>query len=364
MTMTSKHRKGRWSKGAWLLVILIAFSTLSACQTSSTPSPTPAPARSPTVNSTPLATDTPVSPTSTVNPNPPGTANNPLVISFITENLNNSQIKTNAAKVADQLSVLTGYKIESEVSPTYDWTLKGMEDGAVDMAFLPPLTYIYANQLGIAKVVLLTNHFGTYKYGTQFLANPASGLRSFFDPVLNNDTGEAANALAQLKGKQPCWVDASSSSGYLLAAGLLKVNNIPTKDGIFLLSHTSVVRALYVKGICDFGATYALAGDPRTASAVLQDLPDAQDKVTILWISDPVIPNYCLALLPSLPADMQKKLSQGMQDLVKTDEGKAALTVAGNYDVQDFKAANDTDYDALRKMVDVMGVSLDTVLGR
>ena len=359
--MKSRQKKSRWSKAAWLLVILIAVLALSACQTRSTPLPTPSPARSPTVNSTLPATETPVAPTE--NPDPPGTANNPLIISFISDKLD-PQVKINAAKIADQLSVLTGYKIESEVSPTYDWTLKGMQDGAVHMAFLPPLTYIYASQLGIAKAALLTNHFGTYAYGTQFLVNSAAGLRSYFDTALNKDTGDAVSALTQLKGKQPCWVDPSSSSGYLLAAGLLKVNNIQTKDGIFVLSHTSVVRALYVKGICDFGATYALAGDPRTASAVMQDIPDVQDKVTILWISDPVIPNYCLALLPSLPADMQKKLSQGMQAVVKTDDGKTALTVANNYDIQDFKAANDTDYDPLRKMVDIMGVNLDTVLGR
>jgi phosphonate transport system substrate-binding protein len=343
-------------------MILIALTALSACQYGATPHPTAAPVQSPAVTSTPSATGTPP-PVSTLNPDPLGTANNPLVISFISEKLD-PQVKINAAKVADQLSTLTGLKIESEVSPTYDWTLKGMQDGAVHMAFLPPLTYIYANQLGIAKIVLLTNHFGTYTYGTQFLANSAAGLKSYFDPVLNKDTGEAVAALTQLKGKQPCWVDPSSSSGYLLAAGLLKANNIQTKDGIFLLSHTSVVRALYVQGICDFGATYALAGDPRTASAVLQDLPDAQDKVAILWISDPIIPNYCLALLPSLPSDMQRKISQGMQDLVKTDEGKAALTVANNYDIQDFKTANDSDYDPLRKIVNIMGVSLDTVLGR
>jgi len=361
--MHSRQRKSRWNKGAWLFVILSAFLALSACHSAATPLPTLTltPTQSPTVNLTPSATLTPVVPTE--NPDPPGTANNPLVISFISEKLD-PQVTTNAAKVADQLSTLTGLKIESEVSPTYDWTLKGMQDGGVHLAFLPPLTYIYASQLGIAKIVLLTDHFGTYEYGTQFLANAASGLKSYFDTGLNKDTADAVSALAQLKGKQPCWVDPSSSSGYLLAAGLLKVNNIQTKDGIFLLTHTSVVRALYIQGICDFGATYALAGDPRTASAVLQDLPDAQDKVTILWISDPVIPNYCLALLPSLPSDMQRKITQGMQDLVKTDEGKTTLTIANNYDIQDFKTADDTDYDALRKMVDVMGVNLDSVLGR
>jgi len=359
--MKSETKKSKWSKCSWLPVILILFYALGACQTGSSALSTPTPARSPAVISTSTEIATTESPTE--NPNPPGTVNNPLVISFISEKLD-PQVKTNGEKVAEQLSELTGYTIESEVSPTYDWTLKGMADGAVHMAWLPPLTYIYANQQGFASVVLLTNHFGVYNYGTQFLVNAGSGLKSYFDPVRNQNTGNASIALSQLKSKQPCWVDPTSSSGYLLAAGLLKFNNIPVKDGIFLLSHTSVVRALYVKGICDFGATYAMSGDPRTAVAVQQDLPDVLDKVIILWVSDPVIPNYCLALLPSLPDAMQKKIIQGMQSLVKTEEGKAALTVANNYDIQDFRAASDTDYDTLRKMVDAMGISLDTMVGR
>ena len=359
--MESRPNKSRWSKYSWLLVFLVIFTAIGTCQNSSSANSTPTPAKSPTVNPTAAVTATTESQAETLEP--PGTANNPLIISFFSQKLD-PQVKVNGDKVAELLSQLTGYKIESEVSPTYDWTLKGMEDGAVHMAWLPPLTYIYANQQGFARVVLLTNHFGVYKYGTQFLVNASSGLKSYFDPVRNQDTGDALNALSQLREKQPCWVDPSSSSGYLLAAGLLKLNNIAVKDGIFLLSHTSVIRGLYIQGICDFGVTYAMAGDPRTAAAVLQDLPDALEKVTILWISDPVIPNYCLALLPSLPDGMQKKIAQGMQDLVKTEEGKAALTVANNYDIQDFKAATDADYDPLRKIVDTMGISLDSMLGR
>jgi len=71
-----------------------------------------------------------------------------------------------------------------------------------------------------------------------------------------------------------------------------------------------VVRALYVKGICDFGATYALAGDPRTASAVVVDLPDVQDKSDHLMDKRPGHPELLLGLLPSLPAGMQQKIVQ------------------------------------------------------
>ena len=360
--MKSRPKQSRRRKFSWLLAILIGFTALGACQNGQATLPAASPVPPRTAAS--ITTATPTSPSPTGIPEPPGTINNPLIISFVSEKLD-PQVTTNADKVAAQLSELTGYTIESEVSPTYDWTLKGMQDGAVHMAWLPPLTYIYANQQGFARAVLLLNHFGGYKYGTQFLVNASSGFKSYFDPIRNQDsTTDPVAALTQLKGKQPCWVDPSSSSGYLYAAGLLQKNNIQVKDGIFLLSPSSVVRALYVKGICDFGVTYALAGDPRSASTVVTDLPDVLDKVIVLWISDPVIPNYCLAVLPSLPGDMQNKIIQGMKDLVKTDQGKAALTAANNYDIRDFQSASDTDYDPLRAMVKVMGINLDNMLGR
>jgi phosphonate transport system substrate-binding protein len=282
-----------------------------------------------------------------------GKAGNPLIISFVSEKLDN-QAKTNAALIAKQLTTLTGYEIESELSPSYDWTLKGIQDGLVHMAWLPPL----------ASVALLTDHFGVYLYNIQFLANTTSGYRSYFDIGRNQSTADAKTSLSQFKDKTPCWVEPGSVSGYLVPIGLMKQNNISPANGIFLFNQPGIVRALYIKGICDFGATYAGAGDPRTAKAVQQDLTDALDKVPVIWMSDPIIPNLNFSFYPGIPPEMQKKIIQSLLDYSKSDEGKLALTVANGYEIQGFKVFSDSIYDPLRKIMDATGVDLQTMIGK
>jgi len=94
------------------------------------------------------------------------------------------------------------------------------------------------------------------------------------------------------------------------------------QPGVVTQSFTSVVRALYIKGICDYGVTFAYSGDPRTSSEVLQDLPDALNKVIIIWRSDPIIPNLNLSFIPSIPKEIRDNIVSALQDLVITGQGK------------------------------------------
>ena len=45
---------------------------------------------------------------------------------------------------------------------------------------------------------------------------------SYFDPVEEANTAEAAVALAQFANKKPCWTDQLSPSGYVVPLGMLK----------------------------------------------------------------------------------------------------------------------------------------------
>jgi phosphonate transport system substrate-binding protein len=347
---------------------LLLILSLVACQASATATPTltlePTTVEFTQVPPPPITMIPPgVANTATATPIPLGKPGNPLLISFVSEKLD-SQAKASAELIAKQLSAKTGYEIVSELSPSYDWTLKGMQDGEVHMAWLPPLTYLYASQQGFASVAALIDHFGVYLYNSQFLANATSGYRSFFDLVRNQSTGDAKTALTQFKDKIPCWDNPDSVSGYLVPLGLMKQNNIKPADGIDLFNQPAIVRALYIKGICDFGATYAGAGDPRTAQAVQKDLPDALDKVPVIWMSDPVIPNLNFSFYPGISPEMQKNITQALLDYSKTDEGRSALTVANGYETQDLKVFGDSVYDPLRKIIDATGVDLKTMIGK
>ena len=80
-------------------------------------------------------------------------------------------------------------------------------------------------------------------YKGQFIANVASGIKSFAD----------------LKGKTFCFVDPNSTSGYIIPRIILKANGIdPDKDFKAVQnagSHDNVAIAVY-KGDCDAGVTY------------------------------------------------------------------------------------------------------------
>jgi phosphonate transport system substrate-binding protein len=124
-------------------------------------------------------------------------------------------------------------------------------------------------------------------------------------------------------------------------------------------------RALYIKGICDFGATFGLLGDPRTASAVIEDLPDAQQRVIILWQSEPIIPTLSVAFHPDVPLDVRRRLTQSLQDAVREKEISTVLSrLNGGYDIQNFKIVDDSVYDPLRAAIAVLGVDLSSFLGK
>ena len=184
----------------------------------------------------------------------------------------------------------------------------------------------------------------------------------YFDPVKNQNTTNPGIALAQFDAMRPCWVDPTSASGYVVPLGLLAEQGIKVKEGVITQSHTSVVRALYVNGICDFGTTFATTGDPRTASAITQDLTDVMNRVVIIYQIDPIIPNMNISFHTSVPKLIRDDLSFAIQSLVK--DQKQLFSTANNYEISDLQPVDDTVYDPLRNYLSFSRVKLDTLLGK
>lgn len=315
-------------------------------------------------NSTPTGTPTP-SPTVTPTPAPLGSSENPYFIGFDTsldpQGANQAARDNLAADLAD----LTGYTVQAQNFSTSQELYQAFVDGNIQITWFNPLTYLYIQQQNFGSVGLLTNHFGTYFYGTQFLANVESGFVSFFDPNSNLSTASAEEALAQLDGKRPCWVDPGSTSGYILPLGILEKYHIYTQTGAILQNHTSVVRALYIKEICDFGATFSISGDPRTSSVITDDLPDASGRVMIVWQSPADIPNMNLTYHVSLTDEVRQTFSDAFLAWIKNDEAKSTLSAAlDQYEVQDLRIVDDSVYDPLREAVDLSGTDVSIWIGR
>lgn len=341
------------NSGVAICIVVLAL-ILSGCL-SATPTLTPGPIET--------ATPTPL-PTATATPIPLGNPENPLVLGLVALNPGD-QLDQPAENLAEKLSKGTGVAVKARVFIGYKELLDAMSAGKAHIAWMPPLTYLYASKYGIAEVVLLTNHFGVYLYGTQFLANAGSGFAIYFDPLSGQNSANADTALAQFAGKKPCWVDPDSTSGYILPAGMLALRSVNIQPPAFTQSHAAVVRTLYVKGVCDFGATFAISGDPRTASSVLADLPDALNRIPIIWRSDALIPNVNLALIAGLHDDQRQALIATILDLSKTQEGRTLLSdTAGGYEIEAIKPVEDSIYDPLREVVKALNLSLSDLIGK
>lgn len=336
------------------LALIFLAAVLAGClsgPTGETPGPVPTP------------TETPL-PTPTATPEPLGSPANPLVFAVVAEG-DPTALDPALATFTALLSQQTRFTVTGRVYASYVDLMAALSKSEVHLTSLPPMTYLYASQRGLVQVSLLINHFGVYQYGTQFLANAESGFTLYFDPISGLNSADAATALAQFAGLRPCYVDPGSVSGYIVAAGLLAQNRIASQEPSFAQSHAGVVRSLYIKGVCDFGATFSILGDPRTGSSVLSDLPDTLNRIPIVWRSDSIIPNLNISTLSGLPEPLSAALQQGFLDLARSQEGRAALTAAlNNYEVDDIRAVEDTIYNPLRELSQALFLDLGRLVGK
>jgi phosphonate transport system substrate-binding protein len=340
-----------------LLLVVIIFMLLffSACGTSQPGTPTV----------TPTLTLTPTfPPTLTPTPEPLGTASNPFVIGVISETAD-SDAAAAADVIAQQVAAVAQVSAVGRAFPSYQQLLESMGRGEVHAAWLPPMTYLYASEREIANVALLTSNFGVFQYGVQFLANVESDFTPYFDPISARSSVDATVALEQFRDRRPCWVEPLSPSGYILPAGMLQIQQVPVQPGVIAQTHTAVVRALYIKGVCDFGVTFSISGDPRTASSVQNDLPDVMNRVLVIWRSDAAIPNLNLSYWKQLSEGDRQTLTRAFLEIGRSPEGRQLFTIsAGNYQIDEVRAVNDDIYDPLRAAADSLNINLRDSIGK
>lgn len=342
-------------------VFLLTFSLImTAC----------APAPPPPATTTPIIAATqPFQPTLTPRPSPTptqpplGSAGNPIRIGFVLQPENTAAVNA-AEDIAFFLANDTGMTVESLIYPDNQSLVTAIQTGDLDLFWLDALTYIALNWDGAAKVLLVSNQLGVYAYGVQFLAHEQRGFTPYYNPDTGENLGDPISALQQFAGTRPCFLHPQSLPGYLVPMGLLENTSTPTLDPIFVYSYSAIVRALYVQGICDFGVSYALIGDARTGSDIVQDLPDAQNAIRIIWQSDGIIPNLNLSSSSDLPLNLQVILQESFLNLANSADGSALLSAALKSDIADLKIVQDSFYNSLRAIIVDLNVDLQDFLSQ
>jgi phosphonate transport system substrate-binding protein len=311
------------------------------------PTETFVPALTPTVDETPL----PASRTGGL-----GLAENPLILTLPPSANTPEQINA-AHEIAAQFMERTGYVVLVVVPDSYSALVDSLENGNAHIVLLDPLSYALAYQKDLVRAQYALVKDEKIKYGAEFLASRKGGFTSYFNAGTGENTTDASIALAQFNDKKPCWSEETSPSGYVVPLGVLNQAQVQTRPAAFVGGQTTVVRSLYVGGICDFGATYI---DARKFPSLEDEMPDLIEQVLVVWQTPEIIPYEVLAFSTNMPQPMRDLFAKHIPAIMQTDAGKAAFKTA--YDIDALQTANDGDFREFQTYVTESGLDLTAIL--
>jgi phosphonate transport system substrate-binding protein len=160
----------------------------------------------------------------------------------------------------DAVAQRTGLRFDLKVAQSYGAVVEGMCNGAADIAFVGPVTYLQARRRGCAELLAVAVKDGRSLYHAGVFVPAASPVRT----------------LADLRGRRMAFGDVNSTSSFVVPVTMLLDAGIdPARDlgGVRLLgSHASSLAAL-TEGRVDAAA---LSFDSYE-KAVREAVPGARD---------------------------------------------------------------------------------------
>jgi len=309
----------------------------------------------------PTVTPIPFTPTSDFTPSPIseelGLAENPLILALAPSANSPEQIAA-AKALANQFMERTGYVVVTIAPDSYPALLDALEKGNAHIVLLDAVSYALAYQKDLVHSQYAIVKDEKIKYGTQFIAARKDGYQSYFNAGTGLNTADMNVALAQFNEKKPCWSEETSPSGYMVPLGLLNQAQVKTRTAAFVGGQTTVVRSIYLGGICDFGATYI---DARKFPSLEDEYPDLMEQVLIIWQMPEIIPYEVLAFSTKMPQPMRDLFFGLIPAIMQTDEGKAAFMEALH--IEELQPANDGDFKDFHILMDESRLDFSIILG-
>jgi phosphonate transport system substrate-binding protein len=239
--------------------------------------------------------------------------------------------QTNYQPLMDYLAKETGKKVEYHESTDYAALIEAAVAGKVDVASFSGFTYITATNAG-AKLTpissIVTKQGQEPGYYSEAIVPKGSSITSIKD----------------FKGKKVCFVDPSSTSGYLFPSYNLLKDGIDPKTGVtpvFAGKHDVSVQKVGEGKECEAG----FAEDSEVAKS---------DKVTV--VDKTMVPGAPLVYSSVLPKETSDKVVTALKQITIDDIVKAGVK---NADSDAFKATfyatkpvDDKYYDIIRDICD------------
>lgn len=235
--------------------------------------------------------------------------------------------ETNYQPLMDYIAEITGKTVEYHESTDYAALIEAAVAGKVDVASFSGFTYVTATNNG-AKLTpissIVTEEGQEPGYFSQAIVPAGSDITSIDD----------------FKGKKVCFVDPSSTSGYLFPSyNLLKAGIDPKTDitPVFAGKHDVSVTKVGEGVECEAG----FAEDSEV---------EKSDKVKV--IDETMVPGAPLVYSSTLPDDVSKKLIDGLSEITIDDIIAAGIDGADTDAFRSVfyatKPVDDAYYDLIR----------------
>ncbi len=337
-----------------IFIVCLLIAVLSACNL---PVLSPSGTETPATASAAVTEEGSGTPTETAIPTPePGQPGNPILLALPPSQVTDGEAISNGQQLAALIQEASGLQVVAVAPSSYTGLIDAMRIGNAHIASLPPYELVKAYEQGAVTAAFASTDKELAVYGAQFLAR-SDRFESFFDPNAGRNFKEPPEALIQFSGKKPCWTTADSLSGYRLPIGVLNAYQVPTQEGAFMQSHFSVVRAIMLGSVCDFGATYI---DARTYPVLLDEYSGLMNEVVVVWQIPPVIPYEGLFLSSSLPPEVQTQLRAALAQVALSGEGQRLMETL--YNVRNIIPVEDVFYAEFVRFIIASGADWDSLV--
>lgn len=316
-----------------------------------------------------------------------GSAEHPIKVLFV-PSVGADEIIAGGDLLAATLTEATGLEFDVSVGSSYAATIEEMCASPDDtMGFIPAQGYVLANQLCGVDIELKSIRFGYDVYWAQFLVARDSDIETIDD----------------LAGKKWAYVDATSTSGFLVPSGVFAETGIEPGELFEAGGHTEAARAIY-NGEAEFATTFYSPpidseqnnlwdGDPANADVpddlvsecglfvgsegafsegdlvcggvevrdarrnIREEAPDVIQKVKIIALSDP-IPNDGVAFGPDVADDLKATIVDALVTFA-TEDAEGFSTAFDAYSWSGIAPTNDAEFDSIRALLIALGYSLE-----
>ncbi|SKA96091.1 phosphonate transport system substrate-binding protein [Agreia bicolorata] len=253
---------------------------------------------------------------------------NTLVFGVVPDSV---ETQTNYQPLMDYIAQETGKKVEYHESTDYAALIEAAIAGQIDVASFSGFTYVTASNNG-AKLTPISS-----------IVTKEGQEPGYYSQAIV-PKGSAITDLAGFKGKKVCFVDPSSTSGYLFPSyNLLKAGVDPEKDvtPVFAGKHDVSVTKVGEGVECEAG----FAEDSEVAKS---------DKVTV--IDQTMVPGAPIVMSSTLPTDLQSKLTETLSDVTIDQIIKSGVSSANSDGFRsvffETKPVDDAYYDTIRDICD------------